>query len=283
MSFFSLTHPEDVEVEQENYARLVRGEAGRYELEKRYVRKDGQIIWVEVMSSAVRGADGAFRYGVRHVQDITSRKEAEARQKLLLDELNHRVKNTLATVQSLAAQTARTCSTADEFRRRFEPRLIALSAAHDRLTRHQWEGASLRDIAVEELSFHRTSSRNIQVSGPDLMLPPRASLSLSMLLHELATNAVKHGALSKDGGRVELGWTVERMGPFPSAVTLRWVESGGPRVKEPETRGFGSRLLQVTAAELEGEARSEYAPEGLRWSMRFPLRQRDEGEAASPR
>jgi two-component sensor histidine kinase len=230
------------------------------------------VIWVEATSSTVRGPDGRFGYGVRMIQDVTARKEAENRQKLLVDELNHRVKNTLATVQALAAQTARKCTSASEFRSRFEPRLLALSAAHDRLTRRNWEGASLGEIAREELAAHSAPGRTLKAHGPDLVLSPRASLSLSMALHELATNAVKHGALSVPGGQVELGWKVERDGgPFPTAVSLAWAESGGPPPKAAMEEGFGSRLLRVTAEELKGKMETHLDPAGFRWTLSFPL------------
>jgi len=164
-SFFDFTHPADLADERERWRALVAGEVERFTIEKRYVRRDGRIIWVEVMNSAVRGADGRFAYGVKMLHDVTERKEAESRQRLLLDELNHRVKNTLATVQSLAAQTARGCDSVGEFRARFEPRLLALSAAHDRLTRNQWEGASLRAIAEEELAAHAAPGRTLHAEG----------------------------------------------------------------------------------------------------------------------
>jgi PAS domain S-box-containing protein len=270
--FLDLTHPEDVEEDRTQFARQVRGEIDRYRIEKRYVRPDGRILWVEVISSTVRDQARNFAYGVRMVLDITARKEAERRQKLLLDELNHRVKNTLATVQSLAAQTARTSSSAEEFRARFEPRLIALSKAHDRLTRNRWEGANLKDIIQEELAPYSAPERRLSIEGPDLILPPRASLSLSLALHELATNAAKHGALSVHGGSVEVAWEVHRdASPFPQSVSIRWTERGGPEVTPPQRSGFGSRLLRVTAEELDGRMEQELAPSGLDWRLHFPL------------
>jgi len=135
---FGRTHPEDRDVDGDLYQKQVAGEIGFYSIEKRFIRRDGRMIWMGVRSSTVRDRSGKFLYGVRVVQDITERKEAEARQKLLIDELNHRVKNTLATVQSLAAQTARGTDTPEEFRQAFEGRLIALSQAHDQLTRRHW-------------------------------------------------------------------------------------------------------------------------------------------------
>jgi PAS domain S-box-containing protein len=275
-TFFDITHPDDVERERHDYRRQVAGEIDRYVTTKRYIRKDGRLLWVEVTSSTVRSEDGSFRYGVRMVQDITERKLAEEQKKLLLDELNHRVKNTLATVQALAAHTARGATSADDFRQRFEPRLIALSAAHDRLTRNDWRGANLAEIAAGELSAHDVPGA-VTVDGPDIVLPPRVSLSLSMALHELATNALKHGALSVAGGHVDVRWTVERDAatPFPTGLALSWKESGGPEVQPPEREGFGSRLLKVTAAELKGSLDISWGPGGLEWHLAFPLRSGD--------
>lgn len=278
-SIFAITHPDDLAEDRAAFDRQVAGEIDRYSITKRYIRKDGGTLWVEIASSTVRDDAGNFRFAVRHVQDVTARKEAEARQKLLLDELNHRVKNTLATVQSLAVQTARNCETAEEFRARFEPRLIALSKAHDRLTRNRWQGANLAEIVAEEFNLAAAPAEQFVASGPDVILPTRASLSLSMALHELATNAIKYGALSQAGGQVALRWSVERSGPFPSRVRLDWTESGGPPVAPPTEEGFGSRLLRVTAKELGGDMEMAFAPEGFRWSLAFDL-DRD-GESGS--
>ena len=272
LSLFDITHPDDVAMDRERFERQVAGEIDRYVIVKRYCRKDGELRWVEVASSTVRGADGGFGYGVRMVQDITDRKHADEQKKLLLDELNHRVKNTLATVQALAAHTARTAESAEDFRRRFEPRLLALSAAHDRLTRNDWRGANLADIVSGELRAHDMPGA-VSAEGPDVMLPPRVSLSLSMALHELATNALKYGALSVPGGRVEVRWAVERSPglPYPTGVELSWRESGGPEVREPAETGFGSRLLKVTASELGGRLDVNWRREGLAWRLDFPL------------
>lgn len=272
LTFFDITHPGDVGREQAQYASQVQGEIERYSTLKRYVRKDGRLIWVEVTSSTVRAADGHFRYSVRMVQDITERKFAEEQKKLLLDELNHRVKNTLATVQALAAHTARNATSAEDFQKRFEPRLMALSAAHDRLTKNDWTGSNLAEIVSEEMEAHKGAGA-ISIRGPDVILPPRMSLSLSMALHELATNALKYGALSTPGGRVDIVWHVKRDAstPFPTTLDISWNECGGPPVVAPNCHGFGSRLLKVTAAELRGTLTTEWAPAGFKWGLSFPL------------
>ena len=168
LSFFDFTYPADAADERERWRALIAGEVERFTIEKRYVRSDGRIIWIEVMNSAVRGADGGFAYGVKMLLDITERREADARQRLLLDELNHRVKNTLATVQSLAAQTARGCGSVEEFRAHFEPRLLALSAAHDRLTRNQWEGRASGPSRRRSSCRPRRAGRTLSAEGPDV-------------------------------------------------------------------------------------------------------------------
>jgi PAS domain S-box-containing protein len=271
-TIFDLTHPDDADKDRRSFARQVAGEIDRYETEKRYLAKGGRVVWIQVISSTVRNEDGGFGYGVRVILDITDRKDSERRQRLLLDELNHRVKNTLATVQSLAAQTVRSCTTAEEFSKRFEPRLIALSHAHDRLTRNQWEGANLRDIVEEELGAHAATAGRTSASGPDVTLPPRASLSISMALHELATNAAKHGSLSVPDGQIAVTWEIERdQADAPRAISIGWNESGGPPAEAPRETGFGSRLLRITAEELDGKMETCYAPDGLRWWLRFPF------------
>lgn len=277
LTFFDISHPDDVERDRSLYDAQVAGEIDNYVVEKRYVRKDGQVIWVEVNASVVREEGGAFSYGVRMVQDITERKQSEQHRKLLLDELNHRVKNTLATVQALAAHTVRNATSAEDFRCRFEPRLLALSAAHDRLTKNDWRGANLSEIVRGELNAHSGAGTRIRVEGPDIVLPPRVSLSLSMALHELATNALKYGALSVPDGRVDVRWSVgrEEGTPYPTKLQIDWVESGGPPAAEPAQQGFGSRLLRVTAAELKGETETLWTSDGLRWSLEFPLASSD--------
>lgn len=267
-----VTHPDDVDREQAKFAAQVNGEVASYQTSERYVRADGRVIWVDVTSSTVRRSDGTCGYGVRMVQDVTERVDSDRQKKLLLNELNHRVKNTLATVQALVSQTVRSCTTAAEFQARFEPRLLALSSAHDRLTRNEWVGVSLAEIVEEELAVHRILGRVLTAEGPALQLPPKTSLSLSLALHELATNAAKYGALSAVGGSVAVTWFVEQDDhEDASSLRLHWSESAGPAILPPTETGFGSRLLKVTAAELQGKMTIDFAVTGLEWTLRFPL------------
>jgi two-component sensor histidine kinase len=193
---------------------------------------------------------------------------AERQQKLLLDELNHRVKNTLATVQSIAAQTLRTNPEPRAFREAFEARLVALAGTHDLLTAGAWRGAALRDVA--QLEFRPYGPERYRLDGPEVSLSPAEALSLGLLFHELATNAAKYGALSTGQGRVDVAWSVREDGGRRLALT--WTETGGPPVVAPTRRGFGSRLIERSlSGELGGEAVLEFAPDGLRCHVVLPL------------
>ena len=271
---FTHTHPEDADPDREGFRKQVGGELEFYSIEKRFIRKDGQVIWLSVRSSPVRADDGHLLYVVRVVQDITERKAAERRQKLLIDELNHRVKNTLATVQSLASQTARGAPTPAAFREGFEGRLIALSKAHDQLTVHHWESADLRDLISASLApYTGAGPERVVLRGEDLVLRPRAVLTLAMTFHELTTNAAKYGALSVPGGCIEIHWqSIQGGGDGRPSMRIDWIEQGGPPATEPLKRGFGSKLIEGSiAAELGGSARLAFEPGGLRCEIVFPL------------
>jgi len=267
------THPDDRDVDDELYRRQVAGDIGFYSIEKRFIRKDGRIIWISVRSSTVRDAAGHFLYGVRVVQDVTERKEAEERQKLLIDELNHRVKNTLATVQSLATQTARGTDSPEAFRNAFEGRLIALSQAHDQLTRRHWKSADLRDIVEGATAPHLARSQDqIAIEGDPLMVTPRVALTLALALHELTTNASKYGALSVPSGRIEVRWQIERPAERRARLSIEWRERGGPPVEAPARQGFGTRFIEGSvASELQGKAMLDYDAAGLTCTMEIPL------------
>ena len=270
---FIRTHPDDRDLDEDLYRRQVAGEIGFYSLEKRFVRKDGRTIWISVRSSTVRNAAGAFQYGVRVVQDVTERKEAEERQKLLIDELNHRVKNTLATVQSLAMQTARGTDTPDAFCQAFEGRLIALSEAHDQLTRRHWQSADLLGIVSGAMAPYLTQSKDrIVTEGEAITVTPRIALTLSLAMHELTTNAAKYGALSVPAGRIEVRWQIVRKPAKPALLWIEWRECGGPAVEPPTRVGFGSRFIESSVAtELRGKARLDFEAAGLRCTMEIPF------------
>ncbi|MGO4572134.1 HWE histidine kinase domain-containing protein [Microvirga sp. 2TAF3] len=199
------------------------------------------------------------------------RAKSDARRRLLINELNHRVKNTLATVQSIAAQSFK-AGEPRIARETFEARLFALSKTHDVLTRENWEGVNLRDIAEEAMApYRRDQAERFTIAGPALQLPPRVALPLAMALHELSTNAVKYGAFSSDGGRVLIHWDfLEREGE--QLLILSWREEGGPHVSPPTHKGFGSRLIERgLSRELAGEVVLDYRPAGLLCTISLPL------------
>jgi PAS domain S-box-containing protein len=273
IKLFSRTHADDVDADCDAFRKQLGGALDFYSIEKRIIHKDGRVIWLSVRSSPVRTGDGRLLYVVRVVQDITERKDAERRQKLLIDELNHRVKNTLATVQSLASRTARGAPTPQAFRERFEGRLIALSKAHDQLTRSHWESADLRELLSGSLApYCGPGPKRVVLRGEDFVLRPRAVLALAMAVHELTTNAAKYGALSAPGGRIEIRWQPVWDESGHPLLRIDWIEQSGPKVSEPQERGFGSRLIEGSiAAELGGQARLAFEPSGLRCEITIPL------------
>jgi two-component system, chemotaxis family, CheB/CheR fusion protein len=202
--------------------------------------------------------------------DITERRHGEEQQKLLVAELSHRVKNTLATVQSIAAQTMRHSSSLEDFYQRFSGRLHALGRAHSLLTDRNWRSLGLRDVVLEPLRAHMGEAERIRVRGDDIDLRPSAALALGMVIHELATNATKHGALSNTSGRVEVDWGLTR-GDDERHVQLLWRERNGPELKGPAEHGFGLTLIERGVSyELQGHTRLEFAPEGLTCELQIP-------------
>ncbi|WP_175577796.1 sensor histidine kinase [Mongoliimonas terrestris] len=198
-------------------------------------------------------------------------RDADRRQKLLIDELNHRVKNTLATVQSLAAQVARSGLPPRVAQERFEQRLLALSRTHNLLNETLWEGASLRTIVEAEFEPYVGPSQRMHLNGPELDLPARQAVTLGMAIHELTTNAVKYGALSAASGQVEVSWKVEHHAEQDTLIIL-WCEAGGPALTSQPASGFGSRLLRQTINyELGGHIDLRFEPDGFCCTITIPI------------
>ena len=228
--------------------------------------------WVQSKGSLVRSGSGRPLKLAGVVSDITDRRHAfealetsERRQRLLINELNHRVKNTLATIQSIAMLTARRTDTVPEFSALFQARLMALSETHNLLTASGWEQAMLRDLLARE--FRPYAPEQFRLEGPDVLFDAPQALAMGMVVHELATNAAKHGALSSGTGCVTVNWGA----PDPDGeVALDWVESGGPVVTPPKRTGFGSRLISTSLkGDLKGSAEQDYASDGLRTHLKF--------------
>lgn len=237
---------------------------GAYWAQARHPTVD-EVAKLQVMARATATAlDSALMYA--------SLSESLERQTFLLRELDHRCKNTLAAVQSVADQTLRRSLSPAHFVEAFNGRLGALAQAHELLTRGQWGPAPLSEVLAQALGgFGGIDGRRIAASGPDIRLAPETCVAMHMTLHELAVNAAKYGALSVESGRLDVRWTVD-LAAEPRALELIWTERGGPRVSPPATRGFGSRLIeQGIARELGGEAVMSFDPEGFSLRLRAPL------------
>lgn len=262
-SWIGFVHEDDIPAILE-----LRTEAWRtgspYGWDARFQRSDGEWLWIRARCAPRFDADGRVQGYVGMAVDITDSRRAETELRdserhlrLMVDELNHRVKNTLAIVQGLARQSFRGGGVSADVRSSFEGRLAALAAAHDLLTRKNWEGAGLRELVVAVAAAH--CGERVAIDGPPVQLPPKLAVTLALAIHELCTNAVKYGALSSPGGRVTVTWSRDG-----DRLSLRWEESGGPRVEEPRRRGFGTRMIErALASETDGEARLEFRPKGL--------------------
>jgi len=232
----------------------------------RFCRFDGAIREGEWYCSSLSGKAHAASALMLQVLDVTERVRAEETQRLLIGELNHRVKNTLATVQAIASQSLRRANSMDQFKQNFSGRLQSLSRAHSLLSATTWECAGLRTLIADQLAIGTASEDRLTLSGPDTELSPELALRFALVLHELTTNAHKHGALVGADGRVEISWTVT-----DQVLSLDWAETGGPPVQMRDYRGFGSELIEGSLVPCGGRAEAEFRPEGIRWSIVLPL------------
>ncbi|NYZ63181.1 sensor histidine kinase [Luteimonas deserti] len=235
-------------------------------------RPDGSRFPFIPYPTPLRDEHGAMVGAINMLVDITDRKRAEEDQQTLIHELNHRVKNTLALVQALALQTYRGSPEPHEFIDKFQGRMLALSKAHDLLTRRNWTGLPISELCGIELDVYQVAGRErIRHGGPQVTLSPRVALVLCMVLHELATNAIKYGALSCENGHVALQWSVDNDAP-EARLRLSWQETGGSPVVKPTTAGFGTRFIERSVAkDLGGQVELAFEPAGLHCAMQFPL------------
>ncbi|MCK8783805.1 PAS domain-containing protein [Roseomonas sp. NAR14] len=235
---------------------------------------DGTVRWLLGLGRVLPGPDGRAGRVVGVNLDITERREAEERQKLLTRELDHRAKNMLAVVQAVLRLTPRDDPAA--FVRMVEGRIAALARAHSLLAEGQWTGARLRALLQAELAPFIASGRSVAIEGPDLAVPPAAAQPLSMAMHELATNAVKYGALSIPQGRLAIGWRAAE-----ASLIIEWVESGCRGIAPaPARTGFGTRVIGSTIRlQLGGSVEKQWTPEGLRCTITLPLERVQAGGA----
>ena len=284
LDFQNLVHPEDREENVAVAALLRAQEISSFELFNRYIRRDGESLWVHKRVSLLRDAAGKPTHHVALVTDMSERKRHEEQVELLMREVNHRAKNMLALVQAIARQTV--AATPDDFIGRFEERVRALAASQDLLVKNEWKGVDLRELIQSQLAhFKDLVGTRIELRGPSLLISASAAQTIGMALHELATNAGKYGALSSCTGRVEVAWSLERADGGEEHFVVGWRESGGPHVTAPAQTGFGSTVIsRMAKMSLDARVGLEFAPAGLIWRLQCPSDKvlEGSGRAAAP-
>jgi two-component sensor histidine kinase len=264
-SIRKLIHPEDWSGLQQIMRRMAKGERTR-QTEFRVCRPNGELRWCTGTAAASVDAAGRVVRLSGVTTDVTDRKETEERQVLLAREVDHRARNALAVIQSIIRLTR--AKTVDDYVFTVEGRIKALARAHTLLSDSRWRGADLGTLVAEELAPYRAGDK-IEINGPNISLLPATAQGLALALHELATNAAKHGALSSMKGRLSLTWQLQ-----PEALTLLWTETGGPPIKAPSTRSFGLKVIRASVEQqLSGNATFDWEPGGLRCNLSIPLRE----------
>jgi PAS domain S-box-containing protein len=276
--FLARVHPDDRACFKA-YIHEVSAERPCYSATFRFIRPDGQEVWLEETSKAEFDAVGRIVRLKGLTLDITRRKRAEERQDRLIAELDHRVKNVLARVAVVAMHTRQSNRTMDEFVKALDGRLQSMVAAHALLSRSRWCGVGLTDLIQRQLAPYTTDA-NTTISGPDVMLTPEETQALAMVIHELVTNAAKYGALSNSHGRVLVSWEITRAGP--AKLVFTWRELGGPPIAAPVRASYGSSLIRdLIPHELDGAVDLEFRAEGVCCKIAIPVeRKGDSGPVA---
>ena len=268
----AVRHPDDAARVREGFRQALDRGLDSYEVEYRIIRPvDGALRWIFGRGRTVRDSAGKpVRYSGVDI-DITERKQAEEHVRLLLDELNHRANNLLTVIQAIARQTA---NTADPkvFAERLSQRIAGLAASNDLLVSGKWQGVEIGRLIDSQLSHFVDLGARVALDGPPVRLTPAAAQALGMALHELATNAVKHGALANESGRIRLSWSIEN-GPAEPEFRMSWSERDGPPVAAPQRTGFGRTVMErMVAGTLDGTAALRFAATGIVWTFACPVR-----------
>lgn len=252
--------------------RIRRGErVDHYETVRH--RKDGSSVNVSLTISPVKNAEGRIVGASKFARDTTERKRAEEREKVLMSELDHRVKNVLARVAMVVMSSRHGSSSIDEFAQSLGGRINAMAAAHALLSQRGWHGVGLDAVVRNQLAPYATDA-NITICGTDVMLTTVATQALTMVLHELVTNAAKYGALSVPNGRVSMNWERRPNGPAAANLVFVWREFGGPPTAAEVQSGYGTRLIrEFIPHEIRGTVDLEFAAEGVSCKIEFPLEQ----------
>jgi PAS domain S-box-containing protein len=264
-------HPEDLCRLEELRSRAFRERRHEYAFEYRTVRPAGEVRWIEARCFALYGGDGRPRRVVGVDIDVTARKRAEEHQRMLVAELDHRVKNVLATVSAVASRAQDASLSGADFAATLAGRIQSMAATHELLSCRQWKGVSVRELVRRELAPYVTR-RNTELDGPELTLCPEAAQAVSMVLHELTTNAGKHGALSTDDGRVSVRWGKVMNGSPDARIRIEWQEAAGPTVRAPRRSGYGMEVIRdLIPYELGGAVDLTFSPDGVRCQIDIPV------------
>ena len=258
-------HGEQQGMAQEAVSAAKAGEVGSFV--GRTPTAKGNARWWEVVVSPIRGRNGEIEKLLSISRDITVRHCADERQRVLFEEMRHRIKNTLTTTLGIVEQSLRGAATMDDARHAIRARLVAMGKAHDLLIENEWISANIREVVAGAINAYISNGPHIAMTGEPILLTSRAALTLAMLLNELSTNAVKYGAWSTQVGQVAISWVAEG-----NQFHFRWSERHGPPVPPPNRRGFGTRLIETALpGALEGVATLRYEPTGLVFEFRAPL------------
>ena len=269
--YWSALHPDDRHLMQKFHELADNQES--FTSEYRVVWPDGTILWLRGHGRVVtRTPEGKAHRLVSIVADVTDRKAAEDHVQFLMHELSHRSKNLLSVIQSISRRTARTTTTMEEFETRFGRRLQGLAASHDVLVSNSWQGAPLRDLMRQQLMpFMDIQSSRVELTGPDIVITAEATQAIGLAIHELATNAIKYGALSVPAGKVKISWAFDSESLESRKLLLKWVEQGGPRVVPPSRIGFGHLVIgEMIERSLNAKVTLEFVTQGLEWSVSIP-------------
>jgi PAS domain S-box-containing protein len=269
--YWSALHPDDRHLMQKFHELADNQDS--FSSEYRVIWPDGTTLWLRGHGRVVaRTTDGKAHRLVSIVADVTERKAAEDHAQFLMHELSHRSKNLLAVIQSISRRTARTTTTMEDFETRFGQRLQGLAASHDVLVRNSWQGAPLADLMRQQLiPFMDVQSSRVEIAGPDIIVTAEATQAIGLAIHELATNAIKYGALSVPAGKIRISWAFEIEARESPELVLKWVEQGGPPVVPPSRNGFGHLVIgEMIERSLNAKVVLEFKPSGLEWSISIP-------------
>jgi two-component sensor histidine kinase/PAS domain-containing protein len=269
--YWSALHPDDRHLMQKFHELADNQDA--FTSEYRVVWPDGTTLWLRGHGRVVaRTPDGKAHRLISIVADVTDRKAAEEHAQFLMLELSHRSKNLLTVIQSISRRTARTTSTMEEFESRFGRRLQGLAASHDVLVRNSWQGAPFADLMRQQLMpFMDIQGSRVELTGPDIVVTAEATQAIGLAIHELATNAIKYGALSVPAGKVKISWAFDSESLASRKLLLKWVEQGGPHVVSPSRKGFGHLVIgEMIERSLNAKVVLEFGTHGLEWSISIP-------------